>query len=158
MKLPSKTVSLHLSGTASTGFTDFVAASILTALLIIAGGCGLTATEAPPQRQIGTVDLTIDFGGASENIDVQIPCSEDSTVMDIIGRAEMNGDIELQSSGSGETAFVESINGVGQHSSNGQYWTYRLNGELSKTGGGVTGVDPGDEVQWRFGSAPPELK
>ena len=155
MNLPSKTVSLRPSVAV---FTTFAVTAILTTLLAVASGCGATTTEAPPKRQIGTVDLTIDFGGARENIDVQIPCSEDSTVMDILYRAEMNGDIEIQSTGRGETAFVTSINDVGQQSSGDKYWTFTLNGQLSKTGSGVTEVDPGDEVHWRFGSAPPELE
>ena len=155
MKSPSNTVLLNHPIAI---FINFVAAAIVTTLLTTAIGCGSTTVEPPPKRQIGTVDLTIDFGGAGENVKVQIPCSEDSTVFEILRRAEMNGDIKLQSSGSGETAFVTSINGVGQQSAEGKYWTYRLNGELSKTGSGVTEVDPADDVIWRFGSAPPELK
>ena len=159
MNLPSKTVSSNRAVTAVTNFVNFVAAITLMALVLNATGCSpTTTTEAPPKRQIGTVDLTIDFGGAGDNVVVQIPCSEDSTVIDILRRAEFNGDIKLQSSGKGETAFVESINGVSQQSSEGKYWTYRLNGQLSKTGSGVTEVDPGDDVQWQFGSAPPELQ
>ena len=155
MKSPSNTV---LADQFFAGACSFATAAILTTMLLTACGCGPTTAEAPPKRQIGTVNLTIDFGGAAENVEVQIPCSEDSTVMDVLRRAEMNGDLKLQSSGSGETAFVQSINGVGQQSSTGKYWTYLLNGELSKTGSGVTEVDPGDEVNWRFGSAPPELE
>jgi len=120
-------------------------------------GCEQATVETESKRQIGTVELEIDFGGAEKNIAVQIPCSEDSTVFDILRRAEMSGDIELQSSGSGETAFVQAINEVGQQSPEGQYWTYLLNGELSKTGSGVTEVDPGDQLQWRFGAPPEEL-
>lgn len=110
-----------------------------------------------PKRQIGTVDLVVDFGAAAETIKVQIPCSEDSTVLNILQRAELNGDLKLQSSGAGETAFVESINGIGGALTPDQHWTYLLNGELAKTGSGVTEVDPNDEIQWRFGSPPPEL-
>jgi len=110
-------------------------------------GCEQATVETESKRQIG----------AEKNIAVQIPCSEDSTVFDILRRAEMSGDIELQSSGSGETAFVQAINEVGQQSAEGQYWTYLLNGELSKTGSGVTEVDPGDQLQWRFGAPPEEL-
>ena len=155
MKSPLNTV-FHNQSLAGLG--TFVTAAILSTLLVTTSGCGPTTAEAPPKRQIGTVNLTIDFGGTPENIGVQIPCSQDSTVLDILRRAELNGDVKLQSSGSGETAFVQSINGVSQQSSDGKYWTYLLNGELSKTGSGVTEVDPGDEVNWRFGSAPPELE
>ena len=78
-------------------------------------------------------------------------------MLKILQRAELNGDLKLESSGTGETAFVQSINGVGGTSTPDQYWTYLLNGELAKTGSGVTEVDPNDEIQWRFGAAPPEL-
>jgi len=121
-------------------------------------GCQQTETAPPPKRQIGTVVLTVDFGGAAKDIRVQIPCSKDSTVLDVLERAERNGDLKLQSSGAEETAFVQSINGVGGSQSPEQYWTYLINGELAKMGSGTTEVDPNDEIQWRFGSAPPELE
>ena len=120
-------------------------------------GCQQTETAPLPKRQIGTVVLSVDFGAEAESVRVQIPCSEDSTVLDILRRAELNGDLKLESSGAGETAFVQSINGVGGTNTPDQYWTYLLNGELAKTGSGVTEVDPNDEIQWRFGAAPPEL-
>ena len=126
-------------------------------LLTLTSGCQQTATAPLPKRQIGTVDLVVDFGAAAEKISVQIPCSEDSTVLDILQRAELSGELKLQSSGAGETAFVQSINGVGESNTSDEYWTYLLNGELAKTRSGVTEVDPNDEVQWRFGSAPSEL-
>lgn len=132
--------------------------SLLLLALLLCFGCQQTEVAPLPKRQIGTVDLVVDFGAAAaENIRVQIPCSEDSTVLDILKRAELNGDLKLKSSGAGETAFVQAINGVGGARTPDQYWTYWLNGALAKTGSGVTEVDPGDEVQWRFGSAPPEL-
>jgi len=130
---------------------------ILGISVVCAAGCGQTATEPLTKGQIGTVVLAVDFGGQWENIDVQIPCSEDSTVFDILRRAEMNGDLRLQSSGRGETAFVKSINGVGGLSGDDNYWTYQLNGELGSTGSGVTEVDPGDELLWSYGPAPSEL-
>lgn len=137
--------------------TTIMRTGLFTIALIIFTGCQQTQVAAPPKRQIGTVDLVVDFGSAAENISVQIPCSEDSTVLAILQRAELSGDLKLQSSGTGETAFVQSINGVGGAQTPDQYWTYLLNGELAKTGSGVTEVDPNDEVHWRFGSAPPEL-
>ena len=123
----------------------------------LTSGCQQTATAPLPKRQIGTVNLVVDFGAAAEKISVQIPCSEDSTVLNVLQRAELSGELKLQSSGAGETAFVQSINGVGESNTSDEYWTYLLNGELAKTGSGVTEVDPNDEVQWRFGSAPAEL-
>ncbi len=120
-------------------------------------GCQRTETAPLPKRQIGTVVLSVDFGSSAESIRVQIPCSEDSTVLNILQRAELNGDLKIQTSGAGETAFVQSINGVGGASTPDQYWTYLLNDELAKTGSGVTEVDPGDEIQWRFGVPPEEL-
>ena len=131
--------------------------TFICVLLTLAIGCQPTETGALPKRQIGTVVLTVDFGSAAENIRVQIPCSEDSTVLNILQRAELNGDLELQTSGVGETAFVQSINGVGKTNTPGKYWTYLLNGELAKAGSGVTEVDPNDEIHWRFGAPPPEL-
>lgn len=140
-----------------TSSSAFTLLTFVFVFLASTSGCQQTATAPLPKRQIGTVDLVVDFGAAAETISVQIPCSEDSTVLDILQRAELSGELKLQSSGAGETAFVQSINGVGGADTPDQYWTYLLNGELAKTGSGVTEVDPGDEVHWRFGSAPPEL-
>jgi hypothetical protein len=134
----------------------WTAATIVIAVTMIAG-CQQTQVATPPKRQIGTVTLAVEFGSAAQSVNVQIPCSEDSTVLDILQRAELAGELKLQSSGAGETAFVQSINGVGGTDTPDQYWTYLLNGKLAKTGSGVTEVDPGDEVQWRFGAAPAEL-
>ncbi len=124
---------------------------------ILCCGCGQTSSQPRFARHIGTVDLSVDFGGVAPNIDVQIPCSEDSTVFDVLTQAGLNGDLKLRSSGRGETAFVGSIDGVGDQSGGDKYWTYLLNGQLAKTGSGVTEVAPGDQVRWQYGPTPKEL-
>jgi hypothetical protein len=138
-------------------------ATIGLAVLVFAAGCqqSTTVPTAPKtKRQIGTVALQVDFGGRGDNLNLEIPCSEDSTVMDILNRSAMHGDLKLDATGSGETAFLHAINGIGnaaQDREAGNFWTYTVNGQTAKTGGGVTQVAPGDLIQWRFGPADPDL-
>lgn len=136
---------------------------LLSLLILIAAGCQQTATapgDSKAGRQIGTVDLSVDFGGRLEDVNVQIPCSADSTVFDILNRAVLSGDLKMKTTGSGETAFVHSINGIGKGDGDGEsgkFWTYQINDQFVKTGSGVTEVDPGDVVKWRYGTAPADL-
>ena len=133
--------------------------TMLLAVILLTGlsGCNQTVETPLPKRQIGTVLMKVDFGGEADDLEVQIPCSEDSTAFDILRRAELSGDLKLEASGEGETAFVRSINGVESQTGQNKYWTFRINDALAKAGCGVTEVDPGDVVQWNFGAPPPEL-
>lgn len=132
-------------------------------LILIGAGCQQTATapgDSKSGRQIGTVNLSVDFGGRLDDVNVQIPCSADSTVFDILNRAVLSGDLKMKTTGSGETAFVHSINEIGKDAGDGEsgkFWTYQINGQFVKTGSGVTEVDPGDVVKWRYGTAPADL-
>lgn len=136
---------------------------MLILFFLTVAGCQPTATapdDPAAKRQIGTVVLSVDFGGRSDNVNVEIPCSADSTVFDILNRAMLNGDLKINATGSGETAFVHSINGVGEDAedrSAGNFWVYKINDQIGKTGSGVTEVDPADVVSWRFGRAPADL-
>ncbi len=98
-----------------------------------------------------TVDLTIDFNGQAGNKTVAVPCSGDSTVFSTLERAMNMGDLEFESSGRGESAFVISIDDVENQRAAGDNWTYRVNGELADRGCGVYDIQPGDQIMWHFG-------
>lgn len=134
-------------------------------MLVIAGmlatvtftiGCNGAAVAEPDSKSTaaGTVQLRIDFQSEKKEIDVRIPCSEDSTVFTILERAQNLGDVKFESRGEGETAFVTSIGGVENQAAAGDNWVYRVNGELGDKSCGVFSVKPGDEVLWVFGKYP----
>ena len=132
----------------------------LSILAIASWGCDrATAPSSPlsPAREIGTVDLVVDFGAAHETIQKAIPCSADSTVFSTLKRADQHGDLELDASGSGETAFVNGINGLAGDTKAGKYWFFYINGQLAKQGCGAVEVDPGDKVEWRYQEQPAEF-
>jgi len=132
----------------------------LSILAIISWGCDrATSSSSPeaPEREIGTVDLVINFGEETEPISKAIPCSVGSTVFTTLKRADMHGDLSLEATGSGETAFVNSINGLKSDANTRKYWFFYVNDELAKQGCGVVDVDPGDKVEWRYQEQPAEF-
>lgn len=136
-----------------------VALVILSALVMIAGitGCDSspvgTASTATGSST-GTAQLVIDFGGRRKNISVDVPCSADSTVIQILERARNMADLEFNVSGSGETTFVRSIDGIENEGAEGDNWIFRVNEKLGDRSCGVFPVRPGDHVLWVLGEYP----
>lgn len=57
---------------------------------------------------------------------------------------------KIEISGSGVTAFVQSIDGVANQGTRG--WTFTLDDDFATEGIGTTKLTPGQTVQWRFTS------
>lgn len=114
-------------------------------------------TSDDPKREIGTVDLVVDFGEEKEPVEVSAVCSEDSTVLSVLERAHNMKKLDLKFRGKGETAFVESIDGIGNQGAGGKNWIYRVNGKMGDKSAGLFEVDPGDKVSWNYGKPPKEL-
>ncbi|TWT78100.1 hypothetical protein Pla123a_08890 [Posidoniimonas polymericola] len=57
-------------------------------------------------------------------------------------------------SGSGSSAFVEAVGGVGNEGFGGRNWTFEVNGRPADRSAAITPVKDGDRVLWKF--APPE--
>jgi len=132
-------------------------------MLALAVGCDPQPTpdaqrSADPVGEVvaGTVQLQVDFSGEKKNISVKVPCSADSTVFQILQRAQNQGDLEFDSQGSGGTAFVHSIDGVLNSGRRGKNWVFRVNEQLAKESCGLLAVVPGDVIEWRFGQYEPE--
>ncbi|QEG20864.1 DUF4430 domain-containing protein [Mariniblastus fucicola] len=124
--------------------------------LTICAGCDSTQSSAKLDRDVGTVALEIDFGGEKRSKSIDVVCSPDSTVLSTLQRAENTGELKIEFSGSGETAFVNSIDGV-KNDGDGSNWTYRVNDDLGDKSAGVFPVGPGDRISWTFGAKPEEL-
>ena len=120
-------------------------------------GAGCTSTvEALPKADIGTVTLDIDFPteGQQADLNLQVACAADSTVFEILQRAEKEGDlkVELVSNVVQELSsiFVKGFNGV--TGAGGEYWTYYVNDELAKESCGTCVVKPDDKIRWVYGT------
>jgi len=57
---------------------------------------------------------------------------------------------EIEITGSGVTAFVQSIDGVSTGATRG--WTFTIDGTFATVGIGSIELEPGQSVQWRFTS------
>jgi hypothetical protein len=129
----------------------------LSILAITSWGCDRAASPSSPStsaREIGTVDLVVNFGDDHEAIEKAIPCSVDSTVFSTLKRADLHGDLELDASGNDETAFVKGINGLTGEAKTGKYWFFYVNDQMGKLGCGSVEVDPGDQIEWRYQEQP----
>ena len=103
--------------------------------------------------------LVIDFAGESENIEIEwaVESSKSMSVLELMELAsEGDQGFEFIFTGSGETAFLKSINGINNEGAGGKNWVYRVNEELAETSFGVCQVESGDSVSWKLGSYEPE--
>ena len=80
-----------------------------------------------------------------------------STVLDLLKKAAVEKEFDLQYSGNGETAFVKAIDGVVGGQDNQGWWIYLVNNELAHQGAGVVTIKDGDQIEWRLGTYRPEL-
>lgn len=133
------------------------AALCVVAMTLMVSGCDSTSVPAELQRDIGTVVLEVDFGGKKTSKTIDVVCSPKSTVLSSLERAQNMKKLEFKFRGTGETAFVTSIDGVDNEGADGENWTYRVNDELGDRSAGILGVKPGDTILWSFGARPKEL-
>lgn len=69
-----------------------------------------------------------------------------TTALDLL---EKNCDIET--SGTGESAFVTSINGTKANSAN-EFWSFEVNGEMASVGAGSYITKDSDTIAWKLSS------
>lgn len=129
--------------------------------LLMMSGCGATQTVEPTSGASGrlaTCNVEIVFGRKFDTKTFDIPCSasNDSTVISILERSHNMSEIKLQSTGSGETAFVVAIDDVKNEGASGDNWVYYVNDQLGDRGSGVYEIVPGDKIRWSFGKYEPE--
>jgi hypothetical protein len=111
----------------------------------------LFAAGAHAQKKL-TVRLVIDYGDGVQKHYTALPWREGMTVLDAMKAAKAHArGIEFAYSGSGSTAFLSSIDDVGNQGG-GKNWIYRVNGELGDRSFGAKPLAAGDEVNWTFGS------
>ncbi len=106
------------------------------------------ADTHPDQTARLVIRLTPDQGP----IEIELPATSEMTVLGLMKRAQQDGTLEFEYRGSGETAFVTSIQGLANQGAGGNNWIYRVNGKLGDRSIGVARIAAGDEVTWEFGA------
>jgi hypothetical protein len=130
----------------------FVAVSIV---FVRAGGCQSSSDSGSAiqgDANAATVSflLTIDFGDDKKSLSWPMNCPPETTVLEVMQRAQQAGILELASSGGGEMAFLSAIDGIKSEGGSGKNWVFYVNGELAKRGCGTVVVQSFDEIDWRF--------
>ncbi|MEM7052865.1 MAG: DUF4430 domain-containing protein [Acidobacteriota bacterium] len=126
--------------------------------LLIGTACATTNPSASTESSDGTADLFVDwtdeFHDPGDQACDDIPISDGTTtVLDLMDEAETdcNPAITYTYSGSGDSAFLESIDGVeNDQDSNGYYWVYEVNGVSPSVGFGAYVLSDGDSVAWDY--------
>lgn len=114
---------------------------------------GAPVDESSPVLGTVTVEITMDPDDASKTITRTAEISDETTIE--MAMTNLEG-VEIEMSGNGVTAFVQSINGVETSADRG--WTYTLDGEFATEGIGSTKLQPGQTIQWKFTSFEEAMK
>lgn len=94
------------------------------------------------------VELTIDFGRGRQKKLEAIAWRGGMTVANAMNAAP---GVSITQKGSGQSAFVTSIDGVENQGAGGDNWIYRVNGIIADRSFAVYDLKPGDRVLWTFG-------
>ncbi|WP_197455449.1 DUF4430 domain-containing protein [Stieleria neptunia] len=121
--------------------------SICLLIGLIAIGCGQTPPPPAADAAVGEVTLEIQPDDSiSETI--QVPDVADGTTLEAVMR--MVEQVPVSVSGSGSTAFVDSIGEVKTDA--GQGWTFKVDGAFANQGIGQTVLHPPTTVTWSYGA------
>lgn len=131
----------------------------LIASLSVVAGCGPSAPAPVVDHRMpiagestaGNQTATIEIFSRSDADDgiplvTQVVEVEDTTTIETAMRQIDEVDIVI--TGSGTTAFVQSIDDVATDASRG--WTYTVDNEFATEGIGTTRLRPGQTVRWKF--------
>lgn len=111
----------------------------------------MPATVARPPEAAGrTVALTIDYGDGRRISLEPVAWRQGMTVYDLTREAPRS-DLRLKVLGSGESAFLASLDGIENEGADGRNWTYAVDGKMADRGFAVYELEPGNQVLWTFG-------
>jgi len=110
----------------------------------------------PTPRPTGdTVSLAIEYGNGASKRFKALSWQRGMTVHELlIAATEFRPPISAAVKGTGEMAFVTSIDGLENAGADGGNWIYQVNGEKATVGMGARKLEPGDDVLWKFEPAP----
>ena len=119
---------------------------LVPALALALLGCQSRPEPPAVDAEVGTVTVVIDDGG-EEPIKVTVDNVPVGETLETVMRSIKEVPIEL--SGSGTTAFVDSIGEQKTDATKG--WTFTVDGEFANQGIGQTVLHPPTTVDWSFG-------
>jgi len=119
--------------------------TVLSAFLLLIGGCGRSAPVAEPLSQArGTVTIEIVTEQQTKSIEVLDVAT--GTSLEQIMRSVKDVPITIQ--GSGTSAFVEKIGD--RSTERGGGWTFKVDNEFANQGIGNTKLSPPTTVTWQY--------
>ena len=104
----------------------------------------------PTAAESVQVSLKLDFQGQGENLELEMQVPGAATVFELLLLAKSQGELSFESTGSGELAFVTSINGIENEKAGGSNWVFYVNDELASAGSGDYKLSESDKVLWKF--------
>ena len=127
-------------------------APVLIAVVTVAG-CERSRTQSglPAAAVDGVASLDFEINDKRITEEVGIV---DGETLETTMRSLNKVDVEM--SGSGTTAYVNSINGVESTGSEG--WTFEIDGEWADKGVGSTKLHPPTTINWKYGEFAPSEK
>ena len=142
-----------------------LAAAMLSALLVICStvksetepatpdeSVAESAAESPAKpEQPATVMLTVDYADGAQKRFPSIPWQKKMTVRDAVTWAtEHPRGIKCKQRGKGATAMVTKIDDLSNGGANSPNWIFRVNDKLGTRSCGISAVNPGDRILWKF--------
>jgi hypothetical protein len=112
---------------------------------------GVDAEEHTETAQDQTVALVIDFGDGFEERYTALPFRNEMTILDLLNAAKDHSrSLPFAFRGKGETAFLTSLDNVGNQGREGRNWIYYVNGQIGEQSFAITKIQAGDRVAWRL--------
>lgn len=109
-------------------------------------GCSTAPVPPAADAAVGIVTILFQLDDGSVNTIEVMGVAEGTTLESVMASVDQ---VPIEMSGSGTTAFVQSIGGITTDASQG--WTFIVDGEFANQGIGQTVLHPPTTVQWSFG-------
>lgn len=111
---------------------------------------GTTKLPTPPPRG-ETVSLEVDFGNGIVRACLALPWRAGMTVSDVLdAAAKFRPGLRFDRQGEGESAFLQSIEGIAGEGQAGRNWIYYVKNARGQRGIGVHELKSGDAVLWKY--------
>jgi len=109
----------------------------------------------PPEPQVQTVSLVIDFGNGVRREFTALPWRAGMTVGDLMGAArQFHPGVVFTQQGEGKMALLTSLDGVANGAADGRFWIYEVDGRPGEVSFEVQPLTAGQRTLWAF--KPPE--
>lgn len=131
-----------------------IASCVLTAILAAVVALVLPRVAAADEASVPkmSVKLVIDYGDGVQKHFTQIAHKAGMTVWNALQIAEKHPrGIQVKSRGKEDTLLVMEIDGqANEGGTSSRNWIFRVDGELGEQSAGITPVEAGDVIEWRY--------